>query len=335
MANCQLRSLLDGYMEGRDPLTGDNPQLDLNALACPPRRSARIFAARLAAEAKQRHSSNPQPSTSASSAHSTSASSTRPRPSGSSSSASSSSVAKPPRGTPLLGFLGLRAFAQCFHPAYARRPATSTAPPLLPARPTSLPATAPHPSLPTRPADGPPPEEPRPKRHCSHGNIPAEKRAEQKTQRSARRGDFLTSDNFSVLENASVASTGWEGTRPPTLARKKIDRLYGDEPDAKGLQKHLKHFFPPREERATFFVDQDGLISIYRSYRVAELMARADEIQHAHDVLVDSDRTSHAWREHYRKGQRGDHIAIIFGHHRQSAQVCCPAVHGAAAAAST
>ncbi|KAJ7930145.1 hypothetical protein B0H13DRAFT_1858974 [Mycena leptocephala] len=172
-------------------------------------------------------------------------------------------------------------------------------------------ATAPHPSLPTQLADGPPPEEPRTKRHCSHGNIPAEKRAEQKTQRSARQGDFLTSDNFSVLENASVASTGWEGTRPPTLARKKIDRLYGNEPDAKGI---------PREERATFFVDRDGLIFMYRSYRVAELMARADEIQHAHDVLVGSNRTSHAWQEHYRKGQLGDHIAIIFGHHRQSAQ---------------
>ncbi|KAJ7203318.1 hypothetical protein GGX14DRAFT_398895 [Mycena pura] len=65
VADYHLQSLLSGYMKGRSPHTGDNPQLDLNALACPPRRSARLLAARLAAEAKQCLSCKTQPSNSA------------------------------------------------------------------------------------------------------------------------------------------------------------------------------------------------------------------------------------------------------------------------------
>ncbi|KAJ7876725.1 hypothetical protein B0H14DRAFT_3436473 [Mycena olivaceomarginata] len=48
-----------------------------------------------------------------------------------------------------------------------------------------------------------------------------------------------------------------------------------------GLHKYLQHFFPcyynlrdsPHDKRATFFIDRDGLIFMYRSFCVAELMA--------------------------------------------------------------
>ncbi|KAJ7220740.1 hypothetical protein GGX14DRAFT_431909 [Mycena pura] len=329
-ADCVLQSLIGGYLEGRSPLAGDNPQLDLKALASPPRRSARLFAARLAAEAKQ-CLPKPQPLT----PMSTAKPSRRNAPAPGAKPQRKAKASKP--NTPANTRPWINAAGELIQPeaswAYAPPPSAAPLPlphPSLPARPacpTPLTVTALHPSLPSRPANGPPPEEPPAKRHCSRGHRP-EKRAEQKVRRSARRGDTLASNNFSIIKNASVSSTGFQGTAPPPLARKKIDRLYGNEPDARGLHQYLQYFFPcyydlrdsPRDERATFFVDRDGLIFMYRSFRVAELMARADEVQHAHDILVGSDRTNKAWREHYREGQRGDHIAIIFGHHRQSAQ---------------
>ncbi|KAJ7934412.1 hypothetical protein B0H13DRAFT_1951310, partial [Mycena leptocephala] len=360
-SDCCLQSLLEDYMDDRNPQTGDNPRLDLNALACPPRRSARIFAARLADEARQRQAAAaafPTSSTSPGSAHSS-----RPRPSTSTSSPSTSAP-KPPRGKgksasgsapKRRGNKGKTRKSKAAsqrrvdasgwvddasgelkqpEPSWDYTPASALPPPLpppplhpsLPARPASLPALPTHPSLPKRPADAPPPGEPPAKR--ARGNVPAEKRAEEKAQRAARRGDFLTSNNFSLLENASVASTGWQGAAPPRIAQEQIDSLYGDEPDARGLHKYLKKFYPcyyglrdsPSQERATFFVDRDGLIFMYRSFRIAELMHRADEIQRAHDILVGSDQTDPTWQKHYLGGLRGDHIAIIFGHHRQSAQ---------------
>ncbi|KAJ7872179.1 hypothetical protein B0H14DRAFT_3131662 [Mycena olivaceomarginata] len=360
-SDCCLQSLLEDYMDDRNPQTGDNPRLDLNALACPPRRSARIFAARLADEARQRQAAAAAFPTSSTS--SGSAPSSRPRPSTSASSPSTSAP-KPPRGKgksasgsapKRRGNKGKTRKSKAAsqrrvdasgwvddasgelkqpEPSWDYTPASALPPPLpppplhpsLPARPASLPALPTHPSLPKRPADAPPPGEPPAKR--ARGNVPAEKRAEEKAQRAARRGDFLTSNNFSLLENASVASTGWQGAAPPRIAREQINSLYGDKPDARGLHKYLKKFYPcyydlrdsPSQERATFFVDRDGLIFMYRSFRIAELMHRADEIQRAHDILVGSDQTDPTWQKHYLGGQRGDHIAIIFGHHRQSAQ---------------
>ncbi|KAJ7893498.1 hypothetical protein B0H13DRAFT_1886381 [Mycena leptocephala] len=360
-SDCCLQSLLEDYMDDRNPQTGDNPRLDLNALACPPRRSARIFAARLADEARQRQAAAAAFPTSSTS--SGSAPSSRPRPPTSASSPSTSAP-EPLRGKgksasgsapKRRGNKGKTRKSKAAsqrrvdasgwvddasgelkqpEPSWDYTPASALPPPLpppplhpsLPARPASLPALPTHPSLPKRPADAPPPGEPPAKR--ARGNVPAEKRAEEKAQRAARRGDFLTSNNFSLLENASVASTGWQGAAPPRIAREQIDSLYGDEPDARGLHKYLKKFYPcyydlrdsPSQERATFFVDRDGLIFMYRSFRIAELMHRADEIQRAHDILVGSDHTDPTWQKHYLGGQRGDHIAIIFGHHRQSAQ---------------
>jgi hypothetical protein len=62
---------------------------------------------------------------------------------------------------------------------------------------------------------------------------------------SARQGDTLASDNFSIIKNACAASTGFQGTAPPFLAWEKIDHLYHNEPDARGLyKKYLQHFFP-------------------------------------------------------------------------------------------
>ncbi|KAJ7187681.1 hypothetical protein B0H12DRAFT_1246623 [Mycena haematopus] len=72
-------------------------------------------------------------------------------------------------------------------------------------------------------------------------------------------------------------------------------------------------------ERATFFVDRDGHTFMYRSYRALWLMARAHEVEHAHNVLVGSDLQKATERAKYHKAVRGPHMALIFGHHKQSA----------------
>ncbi|KAJ7844342.1 hypothetical protein B0H13DRAFT_2676202 [Mycena leptocephala] len=130
-------------------------------------------------------------------------------------------------------------------------------------------------------------------------------------------------------ESASWAAprSGWCGVAPPKGPRGEIDRGYSAQPDARGLHRHIRYFYPAsytkktnlKEERATFFVDRDGTIFMYRSYRVAFLMERAAEVEHAHNVLVGDDLSSPSVENKYWGGTRGDHMAIIIGHQRQSA----------------
>lgn len=82
--------------------------------------------------------------------------------------------------------------------------------------------------------------------------------------------------------------------------------------------------FSVRDERATFFVDHDGLIFLYRSYRASWLMtpqARA-EFEYAHDLLVGKSTESSSLQQKWRSAQRGEHLPIILGHYRQSSKVC-------------
>ncbi|KAJ7165230.1 hypothetical protein C8R46DRAFT_1035834 [Mycena filopes] len=131
------------------------------------------------------------------------------------------------------------------------------------------------------------------------------------------RSDVFAADGFSLLEDASFSTTGWQGAGPPDLARKAILDLYREKPDGAALAPYLKHFLPVpykieasmTQERSTVFVDNDGKI----------FMECANEIACAHDILVGNDLQSDVLKKVCRKGSRGGHMPIIIGHQRQSA----------------
>ncbi|KAF7344171.1 hypothetical protein MVEN_01707500 [Mycena venus] len=75
----------------------------------------------------------------------------------------------------------------------------------------------------------------------------------------------------------------------------------------------------PQEERGTIFVDRTGAIFMYRSFQSQLLASRADEIEHAHNVLAGNDLDCPDLAASNRNNPRGPHLPIIIGHHRQSA----------------
>ena len=54
------------------------------------------------------------------------------------------------------------------------------------------------------------------------------------------RADFYQTGSYSIEQNGSRVSTGWQGRNPPPRARSEIRRLYG----TKGMQSVLETFFP-------------------------------------------------------------------------------------------
>ncbi|KAJ7185092.1 hypothetical protein B0H12DRAFT_1083243 [Mycena haematopus] len=153
------------------------------------------------------------------------------------------------------------------------------------------------------------------------------RRPDHKIKKTLERSDLVLSENFSILSDASVSSTELQGAQPPRPVRAQIVELFHRQENGAALHDHLSHFFlvPYRVmpsidlERATFFVDRDGHTFMYRSYRALWLMARAHEVEHAHNVLVGSDLQKATERAKYHKAVRGPHMALIFGHHKQSA----------------
>ncbi|KAJ6611636.1 hypothetical protein B0H10DRAFT_2437413, partial [Mycena sp. CBHHK59/15] len=147
---------------------------------------------------------------------------------------------------------------------------------------------------------------------------------------SLQSSDFLGASSFSLSTDASFATTGWEGVPPPDRPRKEIQALYASQPRARALYPWLRHFFPAeykakpsvRDERATFFVDRDGLIFMYRSYRASWLMTpeARREFEYAHDLLVGKCAQSSSLQKKWSGAQRGEHLAIILGHYRQSSK---------------
>ncbi|KAJ7249159.1 hypothetical protein B0H12DRAFT_1234820 [Mycena haematopus] len=155
------------------------------------------------------------------------------------------------------------------------------------------------------------------------------RRPDHKIQRTLERSDLVLSEDFSILSDASVSTTGRQGAQPPRLVRAQIVKIFHQQENGAALIPHLSHFFPvpyrdmPRIEleRSTFFVDRDGHTFMFRSYRASWLMERAGEVEHAHNVLVGSDLEKATERAKYHKAVRGPHMALIFGHHKQSAVV--------------
>ncbi|KAJ7172104.1 hypothetical protein C8R46DRAFT_1258041, partial [Mycena filopes] len=145
--------------------------------------------------------------------------------------------------------------------------------------------------------------------------------------RALASGDVIKSSSFALADDASVSPRGWQGRLPPQLARDEIRVLFRKKPDAEALYPWLKHFIPiPYEyvhsvaNRATFVVDSTGLIFLHRSFQATWLADRIDEIEEAQAILVENDLQSPSLRKHFENEVRGPHMAIIFGHQRQSSK---------------
>ncbi|KAJ7688146.1 hypothetical protein B0H17DRAFT_1299417 [Mycena rosella] len=150
----------------------------------------------------------------------------------------------------------------------------------------------------------------------------------QKIEHAFARGNVLTASTFSMLSDASVSSTGFQGAAPPLKARRAIDHLYYSQPRARALHPYISKFYPAyyeikediSQERSTFFVDRNGQIFMFRSFRAQWLMDHVEEVEVTHDILVGDDSSSDAIRDLCRDGLRGPHMPIIIGHQRQSSK---------------
>ncbi|KAJ7712471.1 hypothetical protein B0H14DRAFT_3637846, partial [Mycena olivaceomarginata] len=140
--------------------------------------------------------------------------------------------------------------------------------------------------------------------------------------------DIIRTDSFSLLSNVSHSASGLQGKPPPLMARNAIIRAFKSQPDARGVIPIVKYFFPvfyhkrvnPRDERATFLIDKNGLMFFFRSSRATWLADCVDEFEDAVRLIVGNDNRDPELRHFHAGGCRGPHLPIIFGHHRQSAK---------------
>ncbi|KAJ7882140.1 hypothetical protein B0H13DRAFT_2344776 [Mycena leptocephala] len=151
---------------------------------------------------------------------------------------------------------------------------------------------------------------------------------EHMRQRSMARMDIIKMDSFSVQYDTSHSASGLQGREPPPMARNAIIEAFKREPDARGLVPIVKYFFPvfyhkyinPRDERAMFLVDRNGLMFFFQSIRAAWLADCIDEFEEAIQVIVGRDDRDPKLQAFHAGSRRGPHLPIIFGHHRQSAK---------------
>ncbi|KAJ7079660.1 hypothetical protein C8R43DRAFT_854648, partial [Mycena crocata] len=159
-----------------------------------------------------------------------------------------------------------------------------------------------------------------------YGQKDTPAREEAMRVRTYARGDSAVSSTFSVIHDASVASTGWQGKKPPPIARARIDHLYHLEDDAAALYPYLKFFFPvhfkegtrTEPERGTFILDKNGIVFAYRSWRALWLADLITELEAAQTVLIGKDIESASLRAACAGSARGPHLPVILGHQRQS-----------------
>ncbi|KAJ6494906.1 hypothetical protein C8R47DRAFT_974256, partial [Mycena vitilis] len=148
------------------------------------------------------------------------------------------------------------------------------------------------------------------------------------TKRTFDRADAVLSASYSVVRDASVSSTGWMGVAPPEEARALVRHKFNAEPGAKQLHPYISKFYPVpfravpevSDERATFIVDCEDRIIMFRTYRPQWLMESADKVQEMVDTLVGRHLMSPTLRKECSKGERGPHFPCIIGYHRQSAK---------------
>ncbi|KAF8198234.1 hypothetical protein K438DRAFT_1966976 [Mycena galopus ATCC 62051] len=134
----------------------------------------------------------------------------------------------------------------------------------------------------------------------------------------------VASSQFTFQSDVRPSQSGFQGGLLPDIPRRRIDELYRQEEGGKALHPYLSKFHPaefnPRQKLATFFVDRTDQVFMFRSWCASWLEARADEVKEAIDVLVEDEVADERVRLHNSDGSRGPHLPLIIGHHRQSAK---------------
>ncbi|KAJ7605082.1 hypothetical protein DFH06DRAFT_1348935 [Mycena polygramma] len=150
----------------------------------------------------------------------------------------------------------------------------------------------------------------------------------QMMKRTFDRADAMLSTSYKIVRDASVSSTGWQGISPPGRAKALVRQKFRAEPDAKQLHEYICRFLPVpyrmipevSAERATFLVDCEDRIIMFRTYRPQWRMNSIDQVQEMIDTLVGRHLASQKLREACSTGERGPHFPCIIGYHRQSAK---------------
>ncbi|KAJ7601733.1 hypothetical protein DFH06DRAFT_1352148 [Mycena polygramma] len=127
----------------------------------------------------------------------------------------------------------------------------------------------------------------------------------QMVERTFERADAMVSTSYSIVHDAPVTSTGWHGIAPSGKARALVRHKFQAEPDAKQLHPYIcgLHPVPYRmapevtAERATFLVDREDRIILFRSYRPQWLMDSIDQVNEMVDTLVGRHLSSHTLRK--------------------------------------
>ncbi|KAJ7628785.1 hypothetical protein FB45DRAFT_44329 [Roridomyces roridus] len=144
-----------------------------------------------------------------------------------------------------------------------------------------------------------------------------------KRAKAFRRGQVLQASDFSILTDATVSSSGWQGGLPPMEASKDLKKIWKNPELLKAAVSRLfpvpyiKHPDDLNKEQSTFFVDRDGAVFMFRSYRATWLMKLKAEVEEACKVLLGEDLGSKRLEASFKGKPRGNHFALIIGWHRQ------------------
>ncbi|KAJ7638083.1 hypothetical protein B0H17DRAFT_1149285 [Mycena rosella] len=118
----------------------------------------------------------------------------------------------------------------------------------------------------------------------------------QKIERAFARGNVITTSTFSMLSDASVSITSYSQPRARVL-HPYISKFY------------LVYYEIKEDislERSTFFVDRNGQIFMFRSFRAQWLMDHVEEVEVTHDILRQSSKRPHLTSWHVKHQARVD-----------------------------
>ncbi|KAJ7694364.1 hypothetical protein B0H17DRAFT_1132005 [Mycena rosella] len=118
----------------------------------------------------------------------------------------------------------------------------------------------------------------------------------QKIECAFARGNVLTTSTFSMLSDVSVSITSYSQPRARVL-HPYISKFY------------LVYYEIKEDislERSTFFVDRNGQIFMFRSFRAQWLMDHAEEVEVTHDILRQSSKWPHLTSWHLKHQARVD-----------------------------
>lgn len=151
--------------------------------------------------------------------------------------------------------------------------------------------------------------------HKRAGN-PARK-LERLSQKLQKAGLTVLNGSYSIVEDGSASSTGWQGATPTLSDCEKIEAAY----DSGAIKDMVAKFYPVRYEESlqkpTFLADCEGRIFACRSSALPWLRDSCNELSAAiKDLLHPLASNESVCRKHAHNA-RGPHIACIIGHYRQ------------------